>query len=106
MSDDERLAIQKLESKLEADAKERITWRQGLSDKMDTRIRIDEDHRKYMHERLHDLLDEIALISAKITSLPCDQHGVDFAWFKNSIYLLYGVVGAIIAFLVKVHIGV
>ena len=105
MSDDERLAIQKLEGKLEADAQERITWRQGLSDKMDTRMRIDEDHRKYIHDRMHDIMNDLSVLSVKMSEMPCKEHIKTFEYLTNSVKLIYIILGIIVAFIVKVHLG-
>ena len=99
-----------LDKRISVETESRMIWRQALKEHMDAKAKADEEHRGYMHDRMHDMLDQMALISAKIEVMPCREHINEFGWLRKAIWVVAvigaGWVGSLTAFAVKVHLGV
>ena len=101
-----------LDKRIAADSAERITWRKGLAEKLESQRIESKEHRKYVHEFSHDMHGAMAHLSAKISKMPCRESIKDFGWLKINIRCLWlsvvalgsGIVGVAVYF-ANMHMG-
>lgn len=80
MSDEEKIALARLEEKVTG-------WMETTT-----------EYRK-------ELCRKITELKNKVSDMPCREHIKTFEYLTNSIKLIYIILGIIVAFIVKVHLG-
>jgi len=94
-----------LEKRIELGEVDKNTWRKSIEDKLESYQNTDKEHRSYMHEKMHEMLNNIVILSAKMDLMPCKEHIKDFDWLKRNATATWVVIGGIVSFIVVVHLG-
>lgn len=87
-----------LDKRISVDAADRDSWRKAHDSAA-------KEHRSYVHEKFHDVLAQIAIMSAKIECRPCEQHANEMKWLRTGLYILYGMVAGLTTLVLKFHFG-
>ena len=91
-----------LDKRISVDSAERNVWRKAFKERND-------EHKEYIHGRMHDILNKLDVVSGKLGLLPCKEHKNELKWVVNAMWVLASVTAfvgiAIISFMVSVHLG-